>query len=140
MIFVMRLCCFRLLEKSSAWWPVQIASAEDVHVDVKDRLPSLRSVVEDHAEIVKTFLFGGFATDAQHFANQPLVFGSDSGRPADVLFRNHEKMYRRTGIDVAEGKQLVILKELGGRNFSPDDLAENTVVSHEAVLQIKVKD
>jgi len=53
------------------------------------------------------------------------------GGRRDVFFGDDEYMRGRNRMEVTEGKALVVLVDLGGRDGSRSDAAEDAVSSHE---------
>ena len=79
-----------------------------------------------------TLLGGDFVSHPHHFSHNPFFLYRHRGRAAEMLFGNNQEMDRSLRADIAKGENLIVLIELGGRNFTTDDFAEETVVRHEA--------
>ena len=55
-------------------------------------------------------------------------------RGADMLFGNDQKMHRGLRIDVVEGQQSIILKQLAGRDLPCRDFAEQAIIYLRSLL------
>ena len=106
-----------------------MAATEDVHMQVEHRLAGLGAVVEHHPKMRDAFLDGDFIADPYHFTHHLLILRADRRRAAEMFFRDYEKMNRRLRRDIAEGEHLVVFVQLAGRDFSPDNFAEQAVIS-----------
>jgi len=104
-------------------------------VEVVHGLAAVRFAVDDKP----CTLFGAAVTRGKFLGleKQPSQKGRVGGVQFhyvfDVLFGNHQKMYRRLGVYVIKGKQFIILIQLFGGDFSLNDFAEDTI-THGARL------
>src|SRR5690606_429832 len=113
----------------SARWPVHLALAEYMHMDVVDRLAA--QVVAVHYD-AKAFLASSFFGQAlrreQDMTGERLVvFFAQVVQGRDVLLRNHQKMHGRLWRDVVEGDDLIVLVYLLSGNVTRHDLAAQTI-------------
>lgn len=63
----------------------------------------------------------------EQMADQGCISSRDLMNGRNVLLRNDQQMNWRHWVDVLEGQHMVVLKDLGGRDLPPDDLAKETV-------------
>lgn len=108
--------------------PGHLSLAQNVQVNVVDRLTTVGVAVEHCTEtVLATLLAGYLLTDEDHMADQcAVVFGhvTDDG---DMPFRDDQKMHWCLGVDVIEGNDLLIFIDFCRRDLALDDLAEQTV-------------
>jgi hypothetical protein len=108
---------------------VEIASAEDVHVDVKHCLPGTRVAVEDGpvAALRVTVFFRDRCGETRHLSDERIVFGGQIVERRDMPSRNYQYVHRRLRVDVAEGHQPIVLMDERAGDFTCDDSAEKTI-------------
>ncbi|RWX47847.1 hypothetical protein H206_05569 [Candidatus Electrothrix aarhusensis] len=126
-----RVSCFDIC---STRRPAQATSTEDMHVDVKNRLPGLGTVIKDKAKLLNAFFLRHLIADSYQLTHELFILFGHSGRPADMLFRNNKKMHRRCGRDVPKSQYLIILIEFVRGDITLNDLTEQTVFSHSLLL------
>jgi hypothetical protein len=115
---------------------LQLATAKDMEMDVKNGLAGGGAIVKDHTEAVNQLeIFGQLRAYAHHSADQLLVFGLNECRANNMLFRDDQKMDRRLGRDIPESQELLVFIEFVSWNLASNDLTEKTVFVHD-ILQI----
>jgi len=98
-------------------------------MDMKNGLAGVTPVIDHHAVAVlfKTFLYGNGFCNKEQVTNDLTVRDGYSVDVMDMFFRHDQRVRRRLGIDVLEGKgELIFVDDLGGDLFF-DDLAEYAV-------------
>jgi hypothetical protein len=102
-----------------------VASAEDVDMEMIDRLASIGPGIDHHAVAVsQAFVAGNLRGRQQHVAEQRGMFLAGVRQGGDMFAGHHQKVHRRLRIDIAEGAaQLVLVDGLGG-DGALGDLAE----------------
>jgi len=107
---------------------VQLALPEHVHMDVVNRLPAEIVAVHHQAETFLAALFAGQALGAvEQVPGQWLVAFLQVIEGGDVSFRDQQKVNGCLRRDIVKGDDLIVFIELARRNFTSDDLAEQTV-------------
>jgi hypothetical protein len=112
----------------SAGRPVELAAADKVDVQVKDRLSGAGADVKNGAvSVLDAALAGDFGgcemTASYHFGVSASCF-FQSGK---VFFWNHQHVGGRLRIQVFEGVRGVVFVNFPGRNFLGNDAAEQAV-------------
>src|SRR5438874_9588262 len=117
--------------------PTHSASAEQVQVQVVNRLSRLRTLVEDHAVAVAIDL--AFVRDAigdlDHAGEHRGVRRREVVNAGNVLLRNHEHMRRGDWTDIVKGDDLFVAEDFLRRNLPRENLAEETLLSHRQSLR-----
>jgi len=86
------------------------SAAEEMAVDVENRLTSDGVTVEDKTVAVKFEISGKLRCSKGDLANQVRVFLVNVVQGSDVVFGNNENVNRRLGIYVVEGKKFAGLE------------------------------
>ena len=103
------------------------AAAEQVDVQVPDRLRAVAAAVGDHAEAA--FVDALLLRDGSDGVRQRgCGFGVALQDVREVLLRHDQHVDRRLGIDVPEGIDPVVFIYLCAGNVASDDLAKQTIV------------
>lgn len=112
------------------------ATAHDVKVNVKDRLPGARHAVHDGAIPALGYfsLPGKIPGAKQHVPDQLRVGVRQVVECCDVAFRNDEKVHRRNRANILKGNQFVVFKHDLRRDLALDYLTEYTVCHAEFPL------
>ena len=112
--------------------PLHGAAAEQVDVEVIDRLPPVGTGVDDQAvaRCGEALLFGDLAGFEQQVAEQGAVLGSGVLHAGDDFLGDDEDVRRGLGLDVAESQTIVVLIDDVGGNFAADDFAKNSLFAH----------
>ena len=107
--------------------PRQLAAAEQVEVQMVDRLAAVAAAIDHHAIAAAELQFAGQIAD-----HQPQMWPTSSASPsarsssdAISFFGNHQHVRRRLRRDVAKRQAAVVLVDDLGRDFLVDDLLEN---------------
>src|SRR5687768_4256082 len=125
-----RVSVWRKVSQRSARRPAELASAEEMQVDVKHRLAGVRACVDDDAVAVGREPFrrgeglGDQHQPSEHLRVRRLVQGGHVG------LRDYEDMGRRLGVDVAKGDRVLVLVHELRRYLATHDAAEQTAVGH----------
>src|SRR5437763_6672611 len=117
--------------------PTHGPSAEEVQVQVVDRLSRLRPLVEDHVVAVAIDL--AFVRDAvgdlDHADEHRGVRRREVVDAGNVLLRNHQYMRRGDRTDIVKGDDLVVAEDFLRRDLPREDLAEETLLRHRPSLR-----
>ena len=107
-----------------------MSPAEEMQMQVKDRLPGVGVGVEDEAitRIGHTFTLRELARETGKLTNHRWIL--HGGHGGNVLARNYENMHWRLRIDVAERDTVFRLGNDFGRDLLADDPAEEARVGH----------
>src|ERR1019366_5181420 len=91
---------------NSTRWPGQVASAENVDVQVRHGFAAVRAVVDDEpvAAFFQAHLVRDFGGLEQNVSEQWLVGGRCFGDARNKFLRKNQNVRRRLRIDVAEGE------------------------------------
>jgi len=113
--------------------PAEGAPAEEVHVEVEDRLPRLAPRVGDEpvagsVEARPGRHLGGELEDVAEKRGTILAGGVAHG--VDVSRRDHEHVRRSLRMEVAEGNRVFVARDDLGRDLARHDPAEDAIVSH----------
>ena len=105
-----------------------LAAAENVEMKMRNRLARVGAAVGNNAETagkagIGSDLFNGSQAGGNLFIVQPIDFSDGS----NMLFRNHQDVERSLRINILKSKHIVIFINLGGRNLTMNDFAEQTV-------------
>ena len=107
--------------------PGHFASAEDVHVEVKDRLPGATARINDcpiSAVFSQPLVIGYARGHSQQVTQQRLVFLSGVVEGIHMLARNNEYVGGRLRVDIADHDAArVLINNVTGR-ISVDDFAK----------------
>jgi hypothetical protein len=107
---------------------MHLASAEEVDVEVVDRLSALGAGADDDSIAFAEALFArDCGSGEQEAAEQWLVGGLRFGQRCQVLFRDHQNVGGGLRLDVMEGENRVVFKDLFRGNAARDDFAEDAV-------------
>lgn len=104
-----------------------MASAQDVDVQMGNRLPAVHPVVDDQPEsgFQKIEFPGDFLRSQEKGSQQKLIAIAGLREARDVLLRNDQGMDRGLGSDVVKGqKQAGFVDDFGG-DLAVDDFFEN---------------
>jgi hypothetical protein len=103
-------------------------------MQVEDGLPCIGAVIHDQAALPGAVFTGEFGAEADHFADERVVFPGKRGRAAEVFFGDDQEMGGRLGGDIPEGEDVIILIDFLSGNFTVDDFTENTGAGHLFLL------
>src|SRR6266545_5841434 len=119
----------------SAGRPAHRPAAEDVEVEVVDRLAGGLAHVGHHPEAAGDALVARHLVDgADQAGQQGGVVVGDHLEAGEVLGRDDQDVGRCLGVDVAEGDHPVAVEDDVGRQLALGDLAEQAVtVAHGAI-------
>ena len=111
--------------RALAWRPVHRTTAKQMDVEMVDGLTAVRAGVDDQAVAVgEVFGAGDFAGYLQEMAEDGFILWGRVGVAGDVIAGDDEDVRWRFGIDVVESEGSVVFVDLGGRDFSRSDFAE----------------
>src|SRR5579871_6401398 len=117
-------------QRNLPWRPLHKAAAQDMEVEMIDRLPAVVTAVEDGTEALAMEVEGlrGLLYRAQGATHQPDVFDIEDRRKMGLGYQ--QDMDRRLRVHIAECKELIIFIyrldwDLPGSNFT-----EYAVVRH----------
>jgi hypothetical protein len=104
-----------------------VATAEQMQVKVRDGFPAVGSVVDDQAiaGLVEFQLPGHFLGGGEKVAEDGVMFRGNGGVAGVMLFGDQEDVDRGLGGDIAKGKNVLVLKDNVGWNFTFDDPFED---------------
>ena len=108
---------------------------QKMHMQMKHGLPAVFIAV-DHRAIPllgKTFLLGIVGDRQQQLAEQCRVGRRSIVERGQWLLRNEQHMHRCLWVQIAEGQYVVIFVNDIGRDFAPDDLAEDGVAHGQSL-------
>jgi hypothetical protein len=98
---------------------------------MKDRLPGIRSVVDDHpVPFLKTTVARERSRDFKNPCEDRPMGTRHVRRPGDMLAGNKQQMAGGLRMQVLKYNQLIVLMNDGRRNRTRYDSAEYTVFSH----------
>ena len=118
----------------------QSLTAQDVEMQMLNGLTGVGAAVADHAiTILQAFSLGDLGDHLKDVSNNSAVFSGDAVAIFNVGLGNHQHMGGSLGIDVPEGVDGFVLIDLGGRDLTGDNLAEQThnQKTSNCVLQTK---
>ena len=106
--------------------PMECSAAEEVNVQVIDRLAAVSAAVDDGAISVRqTELLGHFLRRQQQVAEQGLIVRLSSSEVGNLLLGDHQHMRRSLRRDVVKRQtQLVFMDDLGWDFFVDDPLKD----------------
>jgi hypothetical protein len=95
-------------------------------MEMIDRLAGVPTAVDDCPESIfpQTLAFGYPGCRMKEFPEDALICIEHR---LYVLFRNHQEMNRRLGIDIFESYAIVVLMQNPGVAFTAGNLAENAI-------------
>ena len=97
----------------SPWRPFQRPAANEVQVQVEDRLACALSVVRDEAELAEALMLGDGCSSNHQVAENRRVLGrrgAQARESVSVLWYD-EDMRRGHGVDVPEGEAELVLED-----------------------------
>lgn len=101
-------------------------------MDVENGLAGFGTIIKDDPEgVTNTFLAGNVSTDTHYLADNLFILCTDLSRATDMLFGNDQEVDWGLGVDVAEGKDVIILVKLVRGNITINNLAKKAVVHGE---------
>ena len=108
---------------------VEPFSAENVAVDMRDRLAGIAFCVEDEAcaALGETFLFCDILGAEEKPPHQRGIFLCHVEKAFDVLPGNDEDVRGRLRVQIAECVEFVVFVNFVRRDFAADDFTENAV-------------
>ena len=95
-------------------------------------LPTVVIAVDNQtvAAVGNAFLLGDFGGHRKEAAQRHFILSRDIIGGGDQFVGHNQNMGRRLGVDIAErGYQFILVNNIG-RNFAPDDFAEDRFLSH----------
>ena len=106
--------------------PVHRASAEQMHMEVRDGLPAITPVVDDKTEsrIREAFGLGDLPGGDEQMAEELRVGGKRFRHARDHPLGNHEDMNGRLRRNIAEREATVVLEDNVRGNFPGEDFFE----------------
>src|ERR1700751_2469554 len=121
--------------KCLPWRPFHLASANQVHMDVKHGLARLRSHVEHRAvPILNAPLAPDLRGNQMKAPNQLSVFFLRFLQPPYMLLGDHQNMRGRLRVDVLEGKTMLVFVDFLGRNLALNNSTKQAVGHWKSVL------
>ena len=94
-------------------------------MQMEHRLPRLWTDVVHRAVSLFDFVLASqFGCDQLAVADDLCIFAGGGVQPNNVFFRDDEEVNRRLGIDILEGKHLVVLVDFFRGDLAGNDLAE----------------
>ena len=117
--------------------PVQGSAAEEVNVQVIDRLAAVSAAVDDGAISVRqTELLGDFLCCEQQVSEQRLIRVLSRREIGQLLFRDHQHMRRSLRRDVMKRQaKIVFMDDLGWDFFVDDPLKDRGHREHLASVE-----
>jgi hypothetical protein len=108
-----------------SWWPRHGAAAQEVQVQVGDRLPGLFFAVDHQAiAVANPQLLGQAGGYDVQVAKDIAVLLPDVRMRSDYFPGDNENMDRGLRIDVVEGQATIILVDKSRRDLPVNDLLE----------------
>ena len=108
--------------------PAQVASAEQMYVQVEHRLAGLRADVQYRSVTIFDFPVAGYFRCGQMAASDDLGFVLLRFLQTTNVFLGHDKdVRRRLWVDVFEGKGVLVFVDFLRRDLAGDDLAKKTI-------------
>src|SRR3954466_551490 len=108
--------------------PREVASAEQVQVEMEDGLTAAWADVVDRAVPVFDVAFAReLGGDHVRVTDNLEIIGGECVHADNVLLRNDEQVSWRLGVDVLKGEDEFIFVDFARGNVAGDDLAEETV-------------
>jgi zinc transporter ZupT len=100
-----------------------------VEVQVRDAVAGVWAGVDNAAiaSLGQAFEASDFSGSSDDCTDDGIVLGLERFGVVDVLVRHHQHVGGQLRIDVAEGRDLVVLEDDSGRNAAADDLAEDAI-------------
>jgi len=109
---------------------LQGSPAQQVKVNVKDRLAGLLATIGDHTKtLVRDPLFPREPVDHQvNIADEVPVLFVQVQQGRFMPLRNHEEVDRGLGIDILKGKDPLVFVNPGGGDAPLNDLAKKAII------------
>lgn len=104
-----------------------MAATQKVKMEMGDGFSAVGAVVDDEAipGLVKLELAGDFLGGGKEMAKNGMMFRGDGGMAGMVLLGDEEDMNGGLRGDIAEGEDVIILKDDVGLGFAVDDPLED---------------
>ena len=120
------------ISKRLPWRPTEHAPAQNVQVDMVNRLARSRVHVEHGAVafLMDIGLHRQFLGNLKHFANERIIFGRQLIQGWNVLLRSDQKVHRRLRPKVLECHDEVILMYKFRRCIVSDNSAKEARLLH----------
>ncbi len=116
---------------ASTRWPLQRTAAEQVEVEVVDRLAGVGSTVDDHAVAAVELQFGRQPRDdEQQVAQQRGVGFSYVAQRRDFLFGDDDHVRWRLRSNVVKRQAAIVLVDDAGGDLAVDDALEYGLFGH----------
>ena len=117
---------------ASAWWPIEGASTQQMHVEVRDGFTTVGAVVDHDAETLgETELTGELTGNEQQMPESGLVFHGRLSDARDGLTRHDQNVSRGLRGDVMESHaDNVLMDELRGNLLVGDLLKQRLRGAH----------
>jgi hypothetical protein len=110
--------------------PCEVASTDEVEVNVEDGLTGAWAYVEDRTiTVFDVAIASELGGDQLHVSEKLGVFECRLVQSFEMALRNDENVGRCAGIDVFKGEDAIVFVNLLRRNLAFDDLAKETVHS-----------
>jgi hypothetical protein len=101
-------------------------------MQVVDRLATIGTSINNNAvSVVQPFVAGQFRGFSYHVPQQRRVLLLCMSGGCNMLLGNNQQMRRRLRVDVGKAQALVVLEHTLGRDAASDNLAEETIGTHE---------
>src|SRR5574337_193311 len=108
--------------------PMQGPASDEVHVHVEDGLASARADVEYcPIDVLNRALARNLGCGQMTTAHQFGVFGFGFPQSSDVFFGDDEDVSGSLGVDILEGKGVLILIDFPGRHLAANDPAKEAI-------------
>jgi hypothetical protein len=105
--------------------PLQGAASDEVHVQMKDRLTGARADIQYGAIAVFDRAFAGDVGGGEMTASDQFgIFGCGFLEAGNMFFGDDENVSRALGMQVFEGKRVLIFVDFFGGDFAANDSAE----------------
>ena len=90
------------------------STAEQMHMNVPDRLPSTFAAIEHRAKSARddTFVLSNLIPQQGHLANQFRLVRTQIRQPFNMLSRNYQNVRRSLRTNVSKGHELLVLVNL----------------------------
>ena len=110
---------------SLPWRPAELAAAEQVQVEMKNRLAGAGTIVEDRAISIEQIAFSGELRGNQmQLADDRLILVRRVVKRNEVLSRDKQNVRRRLRADVLERENVRVFVDNFGWNLLRSDFAE----------------
>ena len=111
------------------------SAADDMEVQVENRLAGIGTAVGDHAiTVINACELCDLGNVFKNISDDTAVFRRDFIYGSDMRFGDHENVNGRLRIDISESENFFVLVNLGGGNGSSDDFTKKTIFHNQSTF------